>query len=255
LRSWANRDPRGDVVAALLPYKESLKEVNIDSAGIGYYMAQHLKDLGLPVTEINVGERAKDSEKFFNKKAEIYWGFRIRAEAGDVAGLVDERAIAQLVGIRYSHNSRGQVVIESKEDARKRGVKSPDRAEAIILAFAELAPAYGLFEWYRQEFEKLTVPKEVVSAPAACPRCGNAYLAVYGAAWRCGPCGQAGVIGREPIPQCSNCQSTAVVQIGSERRCNQCGVQFGNKTPISNPFSRGEASRIADAHGAFGWKR
>jgi len=31
---------------------------------------------------------------------------------------------------------RGQVVIESKEEARKRGVRSPDRAEAVMLAFA-----------------------------------------------------------------------------------------------------------------------
>jgi ribosomal protein L37AE/L43A len=255
LRIWANRDPRGDVLAALLPYKGSLKGVNIDSAGIGYYMAQHLKDHELPVTEINVGERAKDSEKFFNRKAEVYWAFRMRAEAGDVAGLTDERAIAQLVGIRYSHNSRGQVVIESKEDARKRGVKSPDRAEAIILAFAELAPRYGLIEYFRQEAEKIAAQKEVPSAPAACPNCGNAHLSLYGEAWKCNLCGAAGRIGEEPVPQCPNCGSTAVVRIGSERRCNQCGVQFGDKPPNPNPYSRGEALQAADAHGVFGWRR
>jgi hypothetical protein len=131
-------DPRGDVLAALLPYRQQLKKINVDSVGIGYYMAQHFKDQGLPVTEINVGEAAKDSEKYSNLKAELYWSFRMRAQAGDLAGLTDERAIAQLAGIRYSHNSRGQVVIESKADARKRGVKSPDRAEAVILAFAPM---------------------------------------------------------------------------------------------------------------------
>ena len=138
LRSWANSDPRGDVLAALMPYRDELKKINIDSVGIGYYMAQHLKDQRLPVTEINVGAAAKDAEKYSNLKAELYWNFRMRAEAGDLAGLTDERAIAQLAGIRYSHNSRGQVVIESKADARKRGVKSPDRAEAVILAFAPI---------------------------------------------------------------------------------------------------------------------
>jgi hypothetical protein len=40
---------------------------------------------------------------------------------GDVAGLADELTISQLASIRYKHNARGQVVIESKEDARKRG--------------------------------------------------------------------------------------------------------------------------------------
>ena len=42
-------------------------------------------------------------------------------------------------------------MIESKDDARKRGVKSPDRAEAIVLAFSDIRkPHWGLFEYYRQ---------------------------------------------------------------------------------------------------------
>jgi phage terminase large subunit len=220
LQSWTNKDPRGDIVAALQPYKVLLKEVNIDSAGIGYYMAQHIKDLGFPVTEINVGERAKDSEKFLNKKAEIYWGFRMRAEAGDLAGLVDERAIAQLVGIRYGHNSRGQVVIESKEDARKRGVKSPDRAEAIILAFADLAPGFGLLAWFSEQSEEQTAPNEGLSTPP-----------------------------------CPTCQSTAVVRIGTQHRCNQCGLQFGTRPRVLNPLRRSEALQIADTQKGFGFRR
>jgi hypothetical protein len=130
-----------------------LKTLNVDNVGIGYYMAQHLRDQKLPVTEINVGHAARDSDKYSNLKAEIYWGFRQRVMAGEVAGLTDEKAIAQLAGVRYSHNSRGQVVIESKGDARKRGVKSPDRAEAVILAFAEIRePGYALMEYYRREY-------------------------------------------------------------------------------------------------------
>jgi hypothetical protein len=63
-------------------------------------------------------------------------GTRMRFERGDLAGLTDEKTIAQLAAMRYQHNARGQVVIESKDDARKRGVRSPDRAEALMLAFA-----------------------------------------------------------------------------------------------------------------------
>jgi hypothetical protein len=155
LRAWAGRDPRGDVLAALLPYQSQLKKVNVDTVGIGYYMAQHLRDHGLPVSEINVGQAARDTDKYVNRKAEVYWSFRLRAMSGDLAGLTDEKTIAQLAGLRYSHNSRGQVVIESKEDARKRGVKSPDRAEAVVLAFAEVSFSNaGVLEFCRQEAEK-----------------------------------------------------------------------------------------------------
>ena len=141
LRAWAEKDSRGAVVAALLPFKSQLKTLNVDAVGIGYYMAQHLKDLGFPVTQINVAQAARDKRKHSNLKAELYWNFRLRAISDDLAGLTDERTIVQLLGIRYSHNSHGLIEIESKEEARKRGVKSPDRAEAVILAFANFRNA------------------------------------------------------------------------------------------------------------------
>src|SRR5262245_7898082 len=137
--AWADPDPRGAVVAALAPYRQRLDAVNVDAAGIGYYLAKHLQDLGYPVRPVNVGERATDRERYANLKAQFYWGLRQRFQAGEVAGLTDERTIGQLAGIRYRHTARGQVEIERKEDARKRGVKSPDRAEAVMLAFARPA--------------------------------------------------------------------------------------------------------------------
>src|SRR5262249_15035705 len=102
--------------------------------------------LGFPVRPVNVGERASDRERYANLKAQFYWGLRQRFQAGDVAGLTDERTIGQLAGIRYRHTARGQVEIERKEDARKRGVKSPDRAEAAMLAVARPAVTQVLLD-------------------------------------------------------------------------------------------------------------
>src|SRR5208282_2802735 len=85
LKAWACREPRGEVVAALMPFKSQLKGVNVDSVGIGFYFAQHLRDHRLPVQEINVGKAAADRGKYSNLKAEVYWKFRLRAEAGDLA--------------------------------------------------------------------------------------------------------------------------------------------------------------------------
>ena len=138
LETWTRQHPTGKVIAALMPFKDRLQTLNVDRVGIGEYMAKHLEDHGFPVRGINVGERSNEPEKFANLKAELYWGLRELFEAGKISGLTDERTIAQLVGIRYSHNCHGHIVIESKEDARKRGVKSPDRAEAVMLAFAQV---------------------------------------------------------------------------------------------------------------------
>lgn len=139
-RAWPQQDPRGEVVAALKTYADRDLRVYVDAVGIGYYLARHLEDAGFSVRDVNVGKAAKDPEKYANRKAELYWGLRQRIQDGDLTDLTDERTIAQLAAIRYHHNARGQIVIESKEELRKRGVKSPDRAEAVMLAFITKRP-------------------------------------------------------------------------------------------------------------------
>jgi phage terminase large subunit len=138
LRTWSLDDVRGAVTAALLPYRERHITVTVDAVGIGYHLATHLVDQGYTVRFFNAQGRARDDEKFRNAKAEEYWGLRERFEAGAVSGLLDERALGQLGGIRYRQTPRGQIEIEPKDQARKRGVSSPDRAEAVMLAFAGL---------------------------------------------------------------------------------------------------------------------
>jgi hypothetical protein len=50
---------------------------------------------------------------------------------------VDKRAAAQLTAPKYGTNARGETVIESKAAMKARGVSSPDRAEAVLLAVYE----------------------------------------------------------------------------------------------------------------------
>jgi phage terminase large subunit len=146
-RAWASPDPRGEVLAALAPLKGKLGRVNVDSVGQGYYFARHLEDAGYPVADVNVGEAASDPEKYVNRKAELYWALRMRLSSGDLAGLADEATVGQLAGIRYRHDARGRVVIEGKDEARKRGVPSPDRAEATMLCYAPARPLKRVEAW------------------------------------------------------------------------------------------------------------
>lgn len=139
--AWTGSDPRGDAAALLASHRNLLDAVVIDATGIGYNFAKHMRDLGYSVVEWNAGGEASHKETdstgpgFRNAKAEAYWLMRNRLARGELNGLTDERTQAQLSTVRYAHNSRGQVEIESKDDARKRGVKSPDRAESLILAY------------------------------------------------------------------------------------------------------------------------
>jgi hypothetical protein len=75
-KSWTQPDPRGPVVEFLNRWRDRLKQVRIDSAGIGWNFFLHLRDQPFPVDPINVGEASSTPERFINKKAELYWNLR-----------------------------------------------------------------------------------------------------------------------------------------------------------------------------------
>ena len=133
--SWHMPDPRGPIVAMLNKYRPRLKRVRVDSAGIGYGLCLHLQDLGFPVEQVNVGSASSAPERYTNLKAELFWDLRDRFKAGQIRGL-DDASVGQLGTLNYELSPKGQIAIESKQDMRRRGVKSPDRGDAVMLAFA-----------------------------------------------------------------------------------------------------------------------
>ena len=149
---WSLPDPRGALVAALGGLREKRRfqigPVVVDGVGIGYHVATHLADQGYDVYAFNAGGAPMDAEHFVNSKAEAYWSLREWLERRAIAGLTDEETQAQLAGIRYRHTASGRVEIESKEDAKKRGQSSPDRAEALVLAFTRVVPRNQTLVYY-----------------------------------------------------------------------------------------------------------
>lgn len=116
-------------------------DANVDEIGIGRGVVDRAKEQDKPVSGINVGEKANDPERFVNLRAELFWGLRERFEQGDVdLDPEDDDTAAELVALKYKATSRGQIQIESKDEMRRRGLPSPNRADAIMLAFAPGAP-------------------------------------------------------------------------------------------------------------------
>lgn len=143
LGAWRGEDTRGRVVAFLDPYRKRLGPVRVDADGIGHNFALHLQDQGFQVDPVHVGMpveskpnlRANDpARRFFNLKAQSYQTVADLLERDAIDGLVDDATIGQLAGILCEIEPRGRIKIESKEKARERGVLSPDRAEALMLA-------------------------------------------------------------------------------------------------------------------------
>lgn len=204
----AIQDPRGWVMEKLLPYKGNLKCINVDVIGVGYNMFTHLKDtFGERTNPVNVCNTANDTEKYADLKSEYYWGLRMRLQQGDFCGLQDEKTIGQLAGIKYKNNSRGQTEIESKEDARKRGVKSPDRAESIMLAFAGVTKVYGALAYYHdlektvQKIQQSTLVKPVTNDKTLdCSNCHAISVVITNGAYRCSNCGHNWQLDKQKLP-------------------------------------------------------
>ncbi len=118
--------------------KTRATSVKVDKIGIGAGVTDRGREQGEPFIGINVGEAAADTENFANWRAELWWAIRERFEAGEVdLDPDDKETAAELCTLRYKRTSRGQIIIESKDEAKRRGVPSPNRAEAVMLAFAQ----------------------------------------------------------------------------------------------------------------------
>jgi len=134
--AFSEADPRGRVVRVLGQLQKLGRplRVVVDSVGVGHNFATHLLDQGFEVYRFNAGFSSRDPERFVNLKAETYWGLRDRMEQGQLCQLRDDETEAQLSTILYRATPSGKTEIESKDDARKRGQRSPDRAEALAMA-------------------------------------------------------------------------------------------------------------------------
>lgn len=124
-------------------------QVKVDAIGVGWGVVSTLQKWraeGLHhavIIGVKVSERAKDSKRFLNKRAEMWWNGRelLQPEPGTggqaVRLNVDRMTLAQLSTPKHKTNSAGRIQIEKKTEIKKRGGRSPDRAEAILLGLYE----------------------------------------------------------------------------------------------------------------------
>ncbi|EMA6344872.1 DEAD/DEAH box helicase family protein [Bacillus cytotoxicus] len=141
-----------------------IKEVHIkvDADGVGGGVVDRLDEVvyeeGLDyikVMPIHNGSSAQDIS-YENMSTELWAGVReileenfsayMRGEPSKVSIPNDEKLVSQLTTRKYRITSKGKIALEKKDDMKKRGLQSPDRADAIVLAFANVETAIESFE-------------------------------------------------------------------------------------------------------------
>lgn len=107
----------------------------VDYIGVGRGVVDRARELERPVIGVNVGNPARDREGFVNLRAEGFWGLRERFQEGTIdLDPEDDDLAAQLVELKFKRTSAGKIQIESKDEMARRGVASPDDADACMLS-------------------------------------------------------------------------------------------------------------------------
>lgn len=107
--------------------------VFVDGTGIGGPICDRLRQLGFDVFEIQFGATAPDRH-FANMRSYMWW----KMKEWLLYGAIDDDEVLEtdLLGPESHHNKKDQLVLESKEDMKKRGLDSPDDGDALALTFA-----------------------------------------------------------------------------------------------------------------------
>jgi len=134
-----------------LPVSMQPTEILVDSIGIGAGVVDRLRELGLPVRGINVSESPSMKGVYNNLRTELWFKAKAWLEDKSCKLPDNDELLADLTAIRYSFSSSGKMQAESKESMKKRGMKSPDLADALCLTMASDAATAisGGMSWNR----------------------------------------------------------------------------------------------------------
>ena len=109
----------------------------IDKIGIGSGIHDRLLELNIPAIGVNSASTKGVSELYANKRAEMWYRMKEWLEDQPCRLPNDVALIADISAPGYRYASNGSRLIESKDNMKARGIRSPDGGDAIALTFAE----------------------------------------------------------------------------------------------------------------------
>jgi hypothetical protein len=125
------------------------RTVQIDSGGIGWGVVGMLRaaraagEHDAEIVPVNAGsspthEPLPGEPKLANMRSQLWWWAREHVAEWDLTGCAED-TLAELAAPKWSVKL-GKIVVESKDELRKRIGKSPDSADALLLCFVDLGP-------------------------------------------------------------------------------------------------------------------
>lgn len=113
-------------------------QIIVDAVGLGAGVIDRLREIGFKVTAYNGGQFTsfQDRQKFLNERARSHWALRKLLEDSEIALPRDERLFDELMAVNWTPTMDGKVQIERKAVLKSRLGRSPDKGDAVVMAFS-----------------------------------------------------------------------------------------------------------------------
>lgn len=119
------------------------REVRVDGTGLGAPIVDMLANMcgdSYVVISIVGSAASPDNTRWLNARAAGYDSMRERMILGNLdIDFTDKDLIDEMMSIKYKFSTKGSIQIESKDDMRSRGMKSPDRLDAAMYASLDMS--------------------------------------------------------------------------------------------------------------------
>lgn len=118
-------------------------EICVDSIGLGSGVADRLRELGFNVRDVNVSESSAMEPTAAKLRDELWVQLKNWLNARACKLPRDDSLRSELVSPTYTFTSSGKIKVEGKAELKKRGMRSPDMADALCLTFASIHAQVG----------------------------------------------------------------------------------------------------------------
>lgn len=123
------------ILVAMMHYKPDA--VFIDGGNMGAGVIDRLKQLGCKnIFEVPFGSAAMNRERYGNIRAEMYFKAKEWMEHGGAIPNMSELK-TELSKVEYKFDKRSRILLEPKDEVKKKTGKSPDLADGFVLTFAK----------------------------------------------------------------------------------------------------------------------
>jgi len=144
IKSWNGADLM-ETVGRIVHEAETDKpaEICVDSIGLGSGVADRLRELGHNVRDVNVSESAAMNPQAARLRDELWLAVRDWLNQRTCKLPSSDELRQELCAPTYGFTSNGKIKVEGKSEMKRRGMRSPDIADALCLTFASGAAMVG----------------------------------------------------------------------------------------------------------------